>query len=197
MPEPARHLSPVPDSGPNHKEIARGIRKGELVVMDKETGSLVTDPADTIAGLLRTVEQQGTRIGSLERRVEADGDIDREPKGKEIRALFERWQKATGRTGTKLGKPRVKLVKARLRDGFPITSSETEPTLELAIDGVAAYPYRVYNRRQKEGRPSDLDNGFDRALQDEKHVEELSRYGWKARQEGWTVENGWPKERKA
>jgi hypothetical protein len=149
---------------------------------------------EEITGLEETIRLQAGTIGRLRRQVEQVDSIDTDPKGREIRALFKRHQKATGKTNTKLGKPRVKLVRARLRDGFPFASEEAEPTLELAIDGVAAFPYRVFNRRERTGRPSDLDNGFDRALQDEKHVEELSRYGWKAKQAGWTVEDGWPEE---
>lgn len=146
---------------------------------------------EEIAGLNKTLDLQVRALGRLERQLDGEESLDRDPKAKHIRALFERYKTATGKKTVKLGKPRVKLVRARLRDGFPL-SADDEPCLELAIDGIAAFPYRVFNERRREGQPSERDDSFDRALQDEKHVENLSRYGWKARQAGWSPENGWP-----
>jgi hypothetical protein len=146
---------------------------------------------EEIAGLNKTLDLQVRALGRLERQLDGEESLDRDPKAKHIRALFERYKVATGKKTVKLGKPRVKLVRARLRDGFSL-SADDEPSLELAIDGIAAYPYRVFNERKREGNASDRDDSFDRALQDEKHVESLSRYGWKARKAGWTPETGWP-----
>ena len=155
-------------------------------------GEPVSTARDTITGLLAIIERDGRTIGSLERAIATEGDVDADPKGSEIRALFERWQRGTGRTTTKLGKPRVKLVRARLRDGFPLASDKPEPSLELAVDGIAAFPFRQFTTRKRDGKPSELENDFDLALRDERHVEALARYGYKARQAGWTLEDGWP-----
>lgn len=191
--EAARHLHPVPD-GTNYREVARQITKGEAKVIDLSTGEATVEAQDLIVGLFRTIESQGRKIGSLERTINDFGEVDPGPAGREITDLIDRWRRGTGKSKAKIGKPRIKLVKARLADGFPITCPDWLPdhvTLELAIDGIAAYPYRRFKERRREGSESELENDLSHALKDEKHVEECARYGYKARKAGWTLE-GWP-----
>ena len=191
--EAAAHLRVV--DGTNHREIARQIVKGECKVLDLSTGEAAIDAQDVIVGLFRTVEAQGRKIGSLERQIAEWGEPDAGPAGREITDLIDRWRRATGKTKAKIGRPRIKLVKARLADGYPITDPDPLPdhvTLELAIDGLAAFPYRRFKDRHRDGKPSELENDLTHALKDEKHVEELARYGYRARKAGWTVEGGWP-----
>ena len=176
--------------GPDYKAIAKDVISGDLVIVDPQTGSIPTTARDTIAGLLDIIEKAGRTIGSLERRIREEEDPDHHPKGKEIRDLFDRWRVGSGHSAAKLGGPRMKLIKARLKDGYPI-KGDNEASLELAIDGICAYPYAVYDKRFAEGRKQDRRDDFELALKDEKHVESLARLGWKARRDGWTPDHGW------
>lgn len=179
--------------------------RANLRLVDPETGEVhhvdarIADLEDELAGAKKTIAAQNRIIGTQERKIKAEeGDPVRGDKEEaKFRALGERWKLASGKKNAVIGKPRLKLMKARRNDGFPITQpDDAEPmaTLELAIDGLCAYPYRVYDKRYREGRKQDLDNAIDSALKDEKHVEECARLGWKARQEGWTPEGGWPND---
>ena len=142
-------------------------------------------------GLTKLTKKQAKENAKLERQLDTE-ETRPHPKDNEFRELGKRWKDGTGKKQAKIGLQRMKMMRARHKDGFPITSDEAEPTLELAIDGLCAFPYRVYGERFRQGKPSELDNDLDAALKDEKHVEALSRLGWKARQAGWTPENGWP-----
>lgn len=153
------------------------------------------DAEDRAEGFRVTVEKQAREIGVLTRKVAEGEDPQTHPKGAEIVALIERWKRGTDKPTAKAGATRVKLVKARLKDGYPLASEDelpSEPTLELAIDGLCAYPFRVYDRRLRDGKPANRDDDLTAALKDEKHVEEMARLGFKARREGWTLEGGWP-----
>ncbi len=159
---------------------------GELLSTE-EAHRRVRDLTDERDGLLTLTAKQAKENARLARRIVEDEDPNSHPRGAEIVALGERWKRGTGKAKAKLGAPRVKLIKARLKDGFPISAEDwlpQEPTLELAIDGLCANPYRVYNHRHPDGRPSDLDNDLSAALKDEKHVEDLSRLGYEARRSG-------------
>ena len=191
MTQAARHLHAV--DGTNHTQVARDIRKGILIV-DPTSGELAGDAEATILGLLKIVEKQARENAKLEKRVAEDEDPMNHAKGADIVALFDRWKLGSNHPKAKLGGPRVKLVKARLKDGFDIAGDGTEPDLELAIDGICSYPFQVYDKRNATGRPQDRRDDFELALKDEKHVEALSRLGWKARREGWTPDGGWPRE---
>ena len=178
--------------GPDYKAIAKDVVAGTLVIVDPQSGAIPTTARDTIAGLLEIVEKAGRTIGSLERRIKEEEDPDHHPQGKDIRWLFEQWQEGSGHHKAKLGGPRVKLIKARIRDGYPVRSDKPEPSLELAVYGICAYPFASYDHRsatEKAGYKRKDD--FDLAMRDEKHVESLARLGWKARREGWTPSTGW------
>ena len=144
-------------------------------------------------GLTKLTKKQARENARLEKRVAEDEDPMNHAKGADIVALFDRWALGSNHLKAKLGGPRVKLVKARLKDGYDITGDGSNgATLELAIDGICAYPFQVYDKRNATGRPQDRRDDFELALKDEKHVEALARLGWKARSEGWTPEEGWP-----
>lgn len=188
-PEPALRVV-----GPDHKAVAKDVAKGDLIIVSTD-GEPVAHAKDTIVGLLKLLEGAGKTIGSLERRVQEDADPNHHTKGREIVALIERWKRGTGKKTAKAGAQRVKLIKSRLKDGYPITSDDwlpAEPTLELAVDGLCAFPYRVFDRRQREGKKVNLDNDLTAALKDEKHVEQMARLGYQARKDGlvtWQEEN--------
>lgn len=166
---------------------------GELLSPTDATNR-IRDLLDEVEGLTKLTKRQARENARLEKRLAGD-DAAPHPRDREFRDLGERWKLATQKKSAKIGIPRMKLMKARHKDGFPISipdDAPPEPTLELAIDGLCAFPYRVYDKRFREGRKSDLDNDLDLALKDERHVEQLARLGWKARREGWTPEGGWP-----
>ena len=93
---------------------------------------------------------------------------------------------------TKISADRVKLVKVRLRDGYPIASEEPVPTLELAVDGICAYPYVVNGQRVPTGKPSQRLDRLGIALAGGGSVENFARLGYQARKAGWTPSGGWP-----
>ena len=151
------------------------------------------DLADRCEGYRKTVDKQAREIGALSRKLAEEDGVEHHAKGKEITELIDLWRTSCKHPKAKVGKARIKMVKARLADGFPLKADD-EASLELAIIGLAAYPFRVFDKRFPTGRPSDRDDDLSAALKDEKHVEALSRLGWKAKQAGWTVENGWPND---
>lgn len=169
-----------------------------LIRVDLETGEITQscqdclDKDDIILGLKKTIEFQARKVGALERALKELEDEDAGPDGWAMRRLFQRWQKATGHKRARFGTKRMKMVKARISEEYPFTSEEAEPTMELAVDGVCAYPYKSFGKRKAQGSESDLADSFDEALKDEKALEENARLGWKARRLGWTPEKGWP-----
>ena len=150
------------------------------------------DAEDRAEGYRQTVDAQARRIGALERKVAEEEDPASHPKGAEIVAVIERWRTGTGHTQAKVSADRVKLVKARLRDDYPIASEEPEPTIELAVDGICAFPYVVNGQRMQTGKPSQRHDRLGIALAGGEKVEEFARHGWAARKAGWTPEGGWP-----
>lgn len=154
----------------------------------------IADMEDRLAGMHKEVEDLARDKVRLERRVAEDEDPLHHAKGSEIVALFARWQQGSGHSKAKLGGPRTKLVKARLKDGYEVTGDGNEADLELAIDGICSHPFASYDRRSPVERSGyKRKDDFELALRDEKHVETLARLGWKARQSGWTPTEGWPK----
>ncbi len=151
------------------------------------------DAEDRAEGYRQTVDAQARRIGVLERKITEEEDPSAHPKGREIVAVIERWRTGSGHRMAKVSADRVKLVKARIRDGYPITSEQAEPTIELAVDGICAYPYVVNGRRMPAGEPSQRYDRLGIALAGGEKVEECSRLGWRARREGWTPQEGWPR----
>ena len=149
------------------------------------------DAEDRAEGYRQTVDAQSRRIGVLERKITEEEDPASHPKGAEIVALIERWRTGTGHHQAKVSADRVKLVKARLRDDYPIASEEPVPTLELAVDGICAFPYVVNGQRMANGKPSQRHDRLGIALAGGEKVEEFARLGYKARREGWTPEEGW------
>lgn len=178
MTEPARtHLQLVnPETG----EVHDGPSYSDLLHQTR-------DLEDQLAGFKVTCEKQAREIGSLRRRIADDEDPTTHPQGKEIVALIERWMRGTRHNKAKVSADRVKLVKSRLRDGYPLTSDDEYPaeaTLELAVDGIAAYPFVVNGQRVREGKPSQRHDRLGIALAGGEKVEEFARLGYQARKAG-------------
>ncbi len=154
---------------------------GEVHQLD----SVVADLEDKVEGYRKTVEKQAREIGTLSRRIQQDEDPNSHPLGKEIVELVERWKQATGHPKSKTSADRVKLIKARLKDGYSLDH------LELAIDGIAAFRFVVNGQRSQTGKPSQLHDRLGICLGGGEAVEKFALYGHEARKAGWTLE-GWP-----
>ncbi len=168
-----------------------------------ETGELLSptdathrirDLLDRIEGYKRTIDKQAREIGALSRRVAEDEDPGTHPQGAEIVALIERWMRGAGHAKAKLSADRVKLVKARIRDGYSLSAPwpPSEATLELAVDGICSHPYVTNGHRTRDGKSSNRHDRLGICLGGGEKVEEFARLGYAARQAGWTPESGWP-----
>lgn len=153
----------------------------------------VRDLEDQLDGYRRTCDKLTRENGALHRKLTAALDPENDPAGREITALIERWRDAC-HSKAKVSQDRVKLVKARLKDGFPISSDDElpdHPTLELAVDGVASHPFLLFGKRRREGNESSRYDDLKDALGDTAKVEQAARVGYAARKAGWTREDGW------
>lgn len=147
------------------------------------------------AALHTLTEKLAVSLRRLEKRVAEDEDPSTHPLGKEIVALIERWMLGTGHGKAKVSADRVKAVKARLKDGYPITSDEhlpTDPTLELAVDGICSHPFVVNGQRSRTGSQSQRHDRLGICLGGGEKVEEFARLGYAARKAGFTPAEGWP-----
>jgi len=160
----------------------------------RELQHQVRDLEDLREGNRKTIEKQSREIGVLTRKVREEADPTHHPQGAEIVELIERWMQAAGHPKAKVSDDRVKTIKARIREGYEITSEDplpTHPTLELAVDGIAAFPFVVNGTRVRNGEPSHRHDRLGIALGGGEKVEEFSRLGYQARKAGWTPEEGW------
>ena len=145
---------------------------GELVEVD----SRISDLEDQIVGLIGTVKSQSRTIGSLERKI-ANDDPEHHPQRKEITDLIERWKLATGHPKSKNSKDRFDVIRARLKDGYDLT------VLELAIDGIGAYPFVCSGQRKGAGLPSQRHDSLSLALKGGENLERFANLGALARRE--------------
>lgn len=159
-------------------ELERQLEEQRAELMKARTRRAADDLEDELAGAYQTIKIQNRKIGTLERKVAEEADPLNHPKGKEIVALIERWMRATGHEKSKISDDRVKLVKARLRDGY------TPEQIALAIDGLAANPFVVNAQRRPEGKPSQRYDQLDHCLKGGQKLEQFAVMGHKARAEG-------------
>lgn len=146
----------------------------------------IRDLIDERDGLLKLTAKQARVNAQLERRVAEDESAESHAKGKEIVELIERWKAGTGHPKSKTSGDRIKLVKARLKDGYSVEQ------LELAIDGIAAYPYvGTGGQRFRDGKPGQRHDRLGIALGGGEAVEKFAVLGHEARKAGWTPEEGW------
>ena len=152
-----------------------------------ETGELLSIPEAQrriqeleydVAGLTTLTKKQANENAKLAKRVAEDEDPTTHPKGKEIVDLIDHWRETCNHPNSKVSADRVKLVKSRLKDGYSIEE------LQLAIDGLAAFPYRVYDKRLPNGRPADRHDQLKDALGDSERLEKLANLGAEARRNG-------------
>jgi hypothetical protein len=179
------HLRPVTDD-----DLLVNPATGEPV----DASYRIRDLEDELSGYKATCSKQARQIGALTRRLDALEDPDHQPANSEVIALIERWR--TAHPKATVSRDRVKLVKARLADGFLMDSEDelpSHPTLELAVDGVLSHPFLVFGKRRREGAKSNRYDDLKDALGDAAKVEESARAGYLARKQGWTLEGGWPR----
>lgn len=161
----------------------------------EEAHRRIADLIDARDGLLALTEKQARDNRRLEKRIEVEEDPHSHPQGAEIVALIERWKAATGHAKSKVSADRVKLVKARIKDGYAITDDDPLPghaTLELAVDGLCAHRYVVNGHRVPDGTGSQLHDRLGICLAGGEAVEKFARLGYAARRAGWTPAEGWP-----
>lgn len=152
-----------------------------------ETGELLSIPEAQrriqemtydIDGLTKLTKKQANENAKLSKRVAEDEDPNSHPKGKEIVDLIDHWREVCNHPNSKVSADRVKLVKGRLKDGYEIAE------LRLAIDGLAAFPFRVYDKRLPTGRQADRHDQLKDALGDSERLEKLANLGAESRRNG-------------
>lgn len=167
---------------------------GELLSF-RDAHYRIDEQVEKNAALHKLVESQAVTIRRLEKRVAEDEDPATHPQGAEIVALIERWMRGTGHSKARVSADRVKAVKARLKDGYAITSDEhlpTDPTLELAVDGICSHPFVVNGQRSRQGTTSQRHDRLGICLGGGEKLEDFARLGYAARKAGWTPSGGWP-----
>ena len=133
----------------------------------------------------RLIEEREVKYRRMERQLQEEADPRNQPNGKERVAVVEYWREVCGKQRSVVSKDRVKMAGARLGDGFSVEQ------LKLAIDGIAAFPIRVFDKRLKDGRPDDRHDQLKDALGDSEKVEAMANLGHQARRQGWTPDHGW------
>ncbi len=182
MSEPALRLVSDTDQVP----VIPWPETGEALTIDQALHR-VRDLLDERDGLVVLTRRQAKDNAQIERKLIEEADPASHPRGQEIVDLVERWKRGVGHPKAKISADRVKLVKARIKDGYPLGSEEwlpTEATLELAIDGLCAHPYVVSGQRVPLGNPSQRHDRIGIALAGGEKVEEFARLGYKARRDG-------------
>lgn len=121
-----------------------------------------------------------TRCRKLERQIknlERDRDAERaiDPQRWEIKRLIELWKELTGHTKSKTSADRFDVVKARLKEGYSVEE------IELAIEGIAAYPYVTKTGRAKTGEKRDRHDRLGIALESGENLERFANIGHEAR----------------
>jgi len=134
--------------------------------------------------LHRLMEEREVKYRRLERQVEEQKDPRNAPKGKEAAEVVIYWRDLC-HPKSKVTKDRIKMAGARLADDYTVEE------LKLAIDGLAAFPFRVFDKRLKEGRSEDRHDQLKDALGDSEKVEAMANLGHQARRQGWTPSHGW------
>lgn len=135
--------------------------------------------------LHRLLEERERKYRRQEKMFEEERDPRNQPNGKERVAVVEYWREVCGKQRSVVSKDRVKMAGARLGDGFSVEQ------LKLAIDGIAAFPIRVFDKRLKDGRREDRHDQLKDALGDSEKVEAMANLGHQARRQGWTPDHGW------
>lgn len=134
--------------------------------------------------LHRLLEEREKRYRRLEKQIKEEADPRNTPNGAAAERVVIYW-KDLCHPNSKVSTDRRKMAGARLADDY------TEDQLRLAIDGIASHPFRVFDKRLKEGRSEDRHDQLKDALGDSEKVEAMANLGHQARRQGWTPSHGW------
>lgn len=144
-------------------------------VVDLKTGEITCPRCRNVdIDDLEVLERENTRLLRRIRALERDRDAERQgdPNRGIILALIERWKLATGHTRSKANAAdRFDLVRSRLREGYTVAD------LELAIDGIGAFPYVINGQRVTEGKESQRHDRLGIALAGGESVERFANLG--------------------
>lgn len=132
----------------------------------------------------RLIEEREVKYRRLQRQVEEERDPRNQPSGAAATRVVTYWRDLC-HPNSKVSKDRIKMAAARLADDY------TEEQLNLAIDGIASHPFRIYDTRKPNGRAEDRHDQLKDALGDSERVERMANLGHKARKLGWSPEHGW------
>jgi hypothetical protein len=143
-----------------------------------EALALLATYEDTLHGHEQTIAWQSGKIGRLERELREETDPQAHPQRAEIAKLIDRWRIATGHTKAKASKDRFDVIRARLKDGYNLDH------LELAIDGIACFPFVQNGTRTREGADSQRHDSLSIALKGGENTERFANLGAQARKQG-------------
>lgn len=150
-----------------------------LALVNTETGEVehhgcpeCAEKDSEIDGLQITIRSQAGIIGK--QRAELEERIDNHPRRAEILSLIDYWRESTGHKRSKASKDRVQLVIDRLKDDY------SPEQIRLAIDGLAAFPYRSYGERLTTGSDSQRDDQMSVALKSGEALEKFAVLGHRA-----------------
>lgn len=166
MAEPARHLRLIDGNG----EIVGDhgcARCNEVEVGDVEAlQAEVTRLSRKIAAMARDKDR------------ERQNDPDREL----VVELFAQWRELTGHTRSMLGGDRFDTIKAALRLCRKEHGEERGlEIVQLAIEGIAAFPFVVNGQRVQTGTPAQRHDRIGIALDGSENIERFANLGHMAR----------------
>jgi hypothetical protein len=151
------------------------------VVVDRENGIVhqgCPRCEDVNVEDVTNLERENRRLMRKVREMERDREAERQqdPERQTILSLIERWKLKTGhpKSNANAG-DRFDAVKARLREGYTVEQ------LELAIDGIGAFPYVVNGQRLPEGKRSQRHDRLGIVLKGGEDVERFAVLGHHAR----------------
>ena len=142
-----------------------------------ETGELYV-PKEDLENCEAELRKARRRIKSYERR-EEDKRLE-DPNRQLILSLVERWKRVCNHPNSNVNSAdRFDMIRARLKEGY-------EPKhIELAIDGIAAFPYvGPHGRQSHNGRGSKRHDRLGIALGSGEDLERFANLGYLAKRNG-------------
>lgn len=151
--------------------------------VDLESGEITCPRCEHLKpGDLERAEKEIRRLRRLNERLEnhlaekQESARQNHRNRKRILKLIDRWKERTDHPRSKASNDRFDVIVARLKDGYSFEE------IELAIDGIAAYPFVTKAGRQPEGAPAQRHDSLSIALKGGENLERFARLGWRARQ---------------
>ena len=153
-------------------------------VVEGETGQIFAAPCprceDVELGDLENAERRIRKLERKKRALEEDAMAKREadPQRQVILDVIDKWRRATGHPKANIyAADRFDVVKARLREGYLVEQ------IELAVEGIGAFPYVVEGTRTKHGSKGQRHDRLGIALGGGESTERFANLGHQARKE--------------